>query len=118
MAYGVLSRALTLHNGAEAYLGDLPEPIKRVMPAFIDVEDRILRVIGEKFGLCWPMPPEVKRADKEILLAEKRDLITECRVPWAPSGFTAAKGRITPWTPERAERVFLTHFRLLTEPGV
>ena len=103
-----------LHDGAEAYLGDLPDPIKRVVPAFREAEDRILRVIAEKFGLCWPMPPEVRQADKEILLAEKRDWVTPCRVPWTASGFTAAEERITPWTPERAERVFLTEFRLLT----
>lgn len=106
-----------LHDAAEAYLNDIASPIKRHMPVFVEIENKVLRAVAEKFSLIWPMPPEIKREDEEILLAERRDLIAECHVPRAASGFTAAEGPITPWTPEHAERMFLILFRLLTDPG-
>lgn len=40
-----------LHDGSEAFLGDVPTPLKRRMPEFKLAEERAARVIAEAFGL-------------------------------------------------------------------
>lgn len=66
-----------LHDAAEAYVGDMVRPLKLEMPAYRDVEDRIDRVIREKFGLPEQMSPAVKMADRIACSTEKRDLLAE-----------------------------------------
>jgi 5'-deoxynucleotidase YfbR-like HD superfamily hydrolase len=56
-----------LHDASEAYLMDLPSPIKALLPGYYEMEDRICKVIAEKFGLQYPWPDPVKQADKEQL---------------------------------------------------
>ena len=63
------------HDWAEAYKGDKIKPAKPFCPGDIDLEERIQRVICEKFGLSWPEPPEVKAADNAIYALEKYDLL-------------------------------------------
>jgi hypothetical protein len=59
-----------LHDASEAYLGDMPSPIKQHLPDFGALEERIMQVIAKKFGFPWPMLPEVKEADRIMLEAE------------------------------------------------
>lgn len=74
----IVSRALPpehaawglFHDAAEAYLVDLPTPIKRCLPEYLEAEERILRAVAERFDLSWPMPEEVKLADKRVLATE------------------------------------------------
>lgn len=68
--------AALLHDASEAYLVDLPSPVKIMMPEYIDAEDRIMKVIAEKFGFEYPLSDEVKRADKKWLNHEWRGLMT------------------------------------------
>jgi 5'-deoxynucleotidase YfbR-like HD superfamily hydrolase len=67
-----------LHDAAEAYFGDLARPLKantHMGHEFDRLEKRALRPIAKKFGLCWPMPECVRRADAIMLAVELRDLI-------------------------------------------
>lgn len=65
-----------LHDAAEAYLVDLPRPIKHApeMSFYLAVEAKIEAVIAERFCLAFPMPSVIKRADQAILGAEARAL--------------------------------------------
>jgi 5'-deoxynucleotidase YfbR-like HD superfamily hydrolase len=56
-----------MHDASEAYLMDLPSPIKALLPDYYKMEDRICKVIAEKFNLQYPWPEPVKKADKEQL---------------------------------------------------
>lgn len=63
-----------LHDAAEAYIGDIPRPIKQHLfvkksPAgdLCKVENQLLRKIAGRFGLPWPMPLVVKDADNKSL---------------------------------------------------
>lgn len=56
-----------LHDAGEAYIGDIPRPIKHRLAGFIQAEEGILKLIGKKFRLPWPMPMVVKEADNQIL---------------------------------------------------
>jgi len=100
-----------LHDAAEAYITDLPRPLKRRMPLFSEVEDQLLQVIIGHFGLPWisPMPEAVKLADEQMLATEARDLMSTPPEDW---GLNAEPLEITiePRTPEQAERAFLDRF--------
>jgi uncharacterized protein len=52
-----------LHDASEVYLVDVPTPIKRRLPEFKVLEDKIEKVISKKFNLEWPRPSRVKDAD-------------------------------------------------------
>ncbi len=98
-----------LHDAAEAYVSDLPRPIKDELPVFRTLEDRLLRVIVGHFGLPWPMPESVRLADDIMLVTEQRDLM---RPPPRPWGLNAAPlpERIVPVGPAEAEAAFLERF--------
>ena len=59
-----------LHDAAEAYLGDIPRPIKRHLAGYAEAEAAALRVIAQRFGLSWPMPAIVKALDTSALRVE------------------------------------------------
>jgi hypothetical protein len=66
-----------LHDAAEAYIGDMIRPLKQDMPLYKEVEIGIEKVVAEKFGLEFPIPPEVKEADNILLYTERRDLLLQ-----------------------------------------
>lgn len=101
-----------LHDLGEAYIGDLPRPIKPMFPAFEEIEDRLLCTAAEAFGLPWPMPADVRRADDILLATEARDLMADPPEPWPLAELPLAE-RITPVGPEEAERLFLERFEQL-----
>lgn len=66
-----------LHDADEAYLVDLPKPLK-VLPqfaAFVEAEHHVMSVIRKKFNLSLDEPEEVKRQDKLMCLIEKKALM-------------------------------------------
>jgi len=63
-----------LHDAAEAYLPDIPRPIKYQFPALKQLEDKILSVILRKFGI-YTISPIVKEADNIALATEARILM-------------------------------------------
>ena len=71
-----------LHDAAEAYLPDVPRPVKPFMPGFDAIERRILECVAERFTLEWPMPKEVKRADNIALATERRDVMIASPHDW------------------------------------
>ena len=64
-----------LHDASEAYLGDMPRPIKHLpeMAPYREAEERAERAIAEKFGLVYPWPQSVKDADRQRLFVEFAD---------------------------------------------
>ena len=59
-----------LHDASEAYLGDMPSPIKRKFSEYKKVEENLMKVIAEKFGFDHELHPSVKEADKKVLEQE------------------------------------------------
>jgi len=108
-----------LHDASEAYLGDLPAPIKRdpQMEFYRIAEQRLLTCIVQKFGLAPEMPQSVERADKILLATEFRDVSAVDDLDWiiAECGCEpAASLWIAPWPPGVAKRRFLARFQELT----
>jgi hypothetical protein len=71
-----------LHDASEAYVVDVPRPIKRLMPAYIDAEEVVQQAIAERFGLPWPMPEPVHEIDGAMLATEAKFLLKPPPAPW------------------------------------
>lgn len=78
-----------LHDAAEAYISDIAHPIKRnvLYKPIIGIEDDILNVIYEKFGVNVSIKStkSVKLIDKRMLYTEKRDLMA-VNIVWGKDG--------------------------------
>jgi hypothetical protein len=67
-----------LHDAAEAYLGDMIRPLKKLLPAYKQLEQSWEGAIGERFGLgdaLVNLPADVKEADETMLNTERRYLL-------------------------------------------
>ena len=104
-----------LHDATEAYLVDVPSPIKRYLAGYKEIEARLARVIGERFGVTLePLPAEVHEQDARALWTEKRDLKSAQPARWPGEEMQPWVERIRPWSPAEAKFVFLYTFRTLT----
>jgi uncharacterized protein len=103
-----------LHDMAEAYVGDLPRPIKVTLLEFQRHEARVLQAACVAFHLDWPMPPSVKRADDILLATEARDLMAPPPKSWRLSEKPLSEV-ITPLTSLEAEAGFLRRYAELME---
>jgi len=56
-----------MHDASEAYLLDMPKPIKNHLPEYVKIEDNLMQVIAEMVGFPFPLQPEIKEIDKEML---------------------------------------------------
>jgi len=58
--------AALLHDASEAYLPDIPRPLKPLMNNFDEVEDRLLACIFDKFNIPYPYDEIVHKYDQVI----------------------------------------------------
>lgn len=102
-----------MHDASEAYLVDVPRPIKPFLPGYRETEEAVMLAICVRFGLPFDMPAEVKIADGRILADEALQNMAPPPVPWsntgAPLGVT-----LQFWSPEEAESQFLFAYRQLS----
>jgi len=70
-----------LHDASEAYLTDMPSPIKQKLPQYIELEKSLMKAIYRKFGLDDDMPPAVKAADHAALEYEEKFLLNNHMTP-------------------------------------
>jgi len=106
-----------MHDAAEAYLGDVPRPIKALLPAYKDAERRVPAAICARFGLPPDEPPEVKRVDTAILADERRALLSKLDVSDHEWGATEPPLgiEIKPRIAFDAKWAFIERFGSLTE---
>lgn len=104
-----------IHDASEAYVGDIPTPIKR-LPEFAfyrEAEDKVQNLICDCFNLPYEKPVSVSLADKRILATEARDLtMTEGR-NWT-TAYDPYDIHIKPWTPEHATIKYISRLHELT----
>ncbi len=108
-----LAKHALLHDSAEAYLLDLPHPVK-YMPEMIKyktLEKQAQRRIYERFGLDPDEPKEVKELDSLLVNNEKRDLRPHLPLPKNTEFYPDLT--IIPWGSEKTEREFLKMFNEL-----
>lgn len=103
-----------LHDASEAYLVDLPTPLKThptIGEGYQRAERVLMRAVCERFHLDPKMPEPVRIADAILLATEVRDLMPAKPEHWSALAFRPHDIRIAPWAPHVAERNFLRWFR-------
>ena len=104
-----------LHDASEAYLVDLPRPLK-LLPEFApyrEAECRLQRAVAVRFGLPPDQPASVTEADDTMLWIEAHSLLGS--MPFEAVRDTRPPFEITdPLLPVEAERLFLSRFKELT----
>ncbi|MBP3888922.1 MAG: phosphohydrolase [Cellulosilyticum sp.] len=70
--------ACLLHDGSEAYLSDMTRPVKRKMPEYREIEDKLQNLIWEKY-LGKPLSEEAHKQvfeiDDDILSYEFKEIM-------------------------------------------
>lgn len=65
-----LKLAALLHDASEAYLLDIPRPIKKGLSNYKEIEDRLMTLIADTFGFEWPLHESIKQVDETMLQLE------------------------------------------------
>lgn len=102
-----------LHDASEAYLVDVPRPIKPYLYGYEAAESRIMRAVMERFNLHLDMPQRVKEIDHAILMDERLQVMATPPVPWSTDGAPLGV-KLQFWSPEIARFEFLSTFYQLT----
>jgi hypothetical protein len=95
-------RVALLHDAAEAYLPDIPRPIKAAWREFKAIESRVLRCIHKALDVRPESVVEraVKHCDNVLLATEARDLMGPPPQPWEelPEPWNMTISPLWPWT--------------------
>lgn len=107
--------AVLLHDAAEAYVADVPRPLKRFLAGYRAVEVAVQDAVFSRFGLALGAGEHrfIKHCDEVMLATEKRDLMRQDGPAWlalpAPMVDT-----IDPWSPQVAEASFMQRLGALS----
>jgi 5'-deoxynucleotidase YfbR-like HD superfamily hydrolase len=107
-----------MHDASEAYLGDVPKPLKLYLNGrYKELERIYMSTICLRLELPVLEPEEVKDADLRLLVTERRDLLLEQEMDW---GVTQAPlfDIIIPMTPREAKRAFINRFLEISGEGL
>ena len=105
------ARVALMHDAAEAYLPDVPGPIKQCLgDSWHGIERRIWAAIAEAFGLNPVIPDGVHDIDTRILLDEREHLMKKPPAPWHCDGLEPVGVKPMCWTPSEARDEFIRRF--------
>lgn len=107
-----------LHDAPEAYLSDLPHPLKHFSEfgrLYREAEDKLQQSITECFGLPPDPPAALREADRALLAAERRALMADTWEWPELQGVEPADVEIDPWPPERALAEFRRRYQELRQ---
>ena len=113
-----------LHDASEAYLPDVPRPLKILteFAFFREAEKKVMLEVCKKFNLQEEEPYSVSITDKRLLLTEcaDPDLIPNTHPDWKPQDTLLCTSipdvKLEFWYPTKAEIMFLKRFHELLEP--
>lgn len=107
-----------MHDTAEAFTNDLPTPLKYAVPVFKELETRIEGAMSRRFGFQYPLSPEIKLADLQMLGLEKVHIKRDQSHWTCLDGIEFEHLRkvvdLRPMTPNRAKGLFLDRYEELT----
>jgi uncharacterized protein len=97
-----------LHDATEAYIKDIPRPLKKYLHDYGPIEENLARCIGARFDVeLVHLDRLVHEADERCLETEKRDLRNPLKGVTRSSAPRPWRARITPWSHEEARKAFL-----------
>lgn len=102
-----------LHDASEAYLVDVPRPIKSSLTNYKEIERNLAGIISTKFGSsfdpCNFEDEEVKWADNAMLATESEQLLGPKPAPWSLP-VEPANVKLMLLSPQEAEDLFIKTF--------
>lgn len=112
-----------MHDAAEAYIGDIPRPIKDICPEIRNFEANVEKVIAKKFGFSWPysylLGCVIKYADLALLATESIQVMRTPHPKAWDLRVAPLNLEIVPMDMEQVEADFLFRFEaLMKERGV
>jgi hypothetical protein len=106
--------AALLHDAAEAYIGDIVTPLRRMFgqdSVLFQIENSIMEVVSTRFHLArdpdvWAL---VKQADMDLLAIEQRDVMAPTPEPWPGLGEVPVhtECKIVGMSPAQAKQTFV-----------
>lgn len=102
-----------MHDAAEAFIADLPRPIKHAdgFDSYRELDDNLTAMIFDYYGIEFPLDPRVKEADNRTLMTERRDLRMTGGALW-PEAEPYDWFTISPLPSEEAAKTWLQTFEL------
>ena len=94
-------KASLMHDASEAYMLDIPTPIKSKLPDYKMYEANLMVFIAKEFGFQYPLSEEIHAIDREMLLYEWENLVVN-----ENEGFEC-------WDHATAKAKFIEQFNLL-----
>lgn len=111
-----LKFAALLHDASEAYLTDIPRPIKHLpeLAGYRDIEKRVETAIEQRFGIRPEVAnhPWIKWADLRVLATEARDLLATPDQKWSVREEPMAR-TLKPVSAKHARKAFMSAYALL-----
>jgi len=104
--------AALMHDATEAYLGDMPHPIKHRSPlgaAFKEAEDHLESVLRARFNIKADVP-EIKKADRALLATERKAFSGEGWHWPELDGVEPLDMELTAWPADEAARAFAARY--------
>jgi uncharacterized protein len=104
--------AALMHDAGEAYLGDMPHPLKHrsaLGAAFRDAEARLEEAIRDRFKIKADVP-EVKSVDRALLATERRTFSAEAWHWPELENVEPLDLDLTAWSPDKAADEFAKRF--------
>lgn len=100
-----------LHDSAEAFIGDITRPLKRLLPDYREIEERIEDAVAERFGLDRGAKAIIKEADLRVLAAEQEQVMAPGCADWAKdAGIDPAPIIVRSLSPVDARAAFLRRY--------
>lgn len=94
-------KAALLHDSTEAFILDMPTPIKAKLKQYKRVENKLMGVIFKTFDIPYPYSPNVKKIDTKLLHIEWENLVAEDNMEFKC------------WGKKKAKKEFLKLYRKL-----
>lgn len=112
-----------LHDASEAYLVDIPRPLKITdgFAPYREAEKRLQAAVAVRFGLSVKEPEVVTQVDRSMVAIEADALFVRRNAAWqAPYCEPRLKElvKISAWAPDRARREFLDRYKELFDSTI
>ena len=114
-----------LHDASEAYISDIPKPIKNEILQAQILEDKISNAIFSAFNLTPGLEPEIKRADLVMLLTESEQIhnngwiiLDEVRKKYNSNEVPLKDLIINPLSPKESKELFMSTYESLINASI
>lgn len=113
-----------IHDATEAFLGDIPSQIKRILPDYRALEEKVLAYLCEVWNVKTPFDPLVNIVDERMAKTEARDLGTKFVKACAMDGFVehGPSGPFPetadPWSRDQTYVAWLQDFEILSPVSI